>query len=141
MEQPPRPRQWSFITAASGNRLRPFSYVILGINILLFTSLINGSGQDSSDLARGLGFAFNLIVWASIDAILLTVWVVTKSDKEDAETIDKKRLAALRSWAKRCAYCDELVRRVATKCRHCGANIHPEHLAKLGWKPPAGENR
>lgn len=130
-------RRWE--VGFPGKGMRPFSIVIILINGLLFWSLIDGFGQDTSDLARGLGFAFNLIVWASIDAILLTVWVVTKAEEDPYANVEKDRYRALRSWAKRCAYCDELVRRGATKCPHCVSNIDPERLAQLGWKPPAGE--
>lgn len=120
-----------------GGYWRPFTIAILVINALLFWGLIEGVGQETSDLAQGLGIAFNLVIWACIDAILLTVWVVTKNETAYNQKLEeRKREDALRSWAKRCAFCDELVRRVATCCPHCGQNIHPSHLSQ--WDRPPG---
>lgn len=127
-------RRWGINWPGEG-RWRPFTIVILGINALLLYGLVQGVGQTTSELAAGLGFAFNLIIWASIDAILLTVWIITKDDAQRAaKDQERAREQALRSWAKRCAFCDEVVRRNATCCPHCGQNIHPEHLAR--WSRP-----
>src|SRR5687768_7902924 len=56
--------------------LRGFSYLIGVVDGLLLIATVLGFGSRT-EAGQQLGFLFDLIAWAAIDVILLTLWIVT----------------------------------------------------------------
>lgn len=85
--------------------LRPFAWVIIGINALLFYSFISGVaelGSDgSSDVAAGIYIFIALIILAVVNIVLYVLYRVTGT---------KKRV---------CPACGQNVKKGLTVCPSC----------------------
>lgn len=111
---------------------RHFTWVIIVANVLMLVLTIAGFDSSSSESATGLGFAINLFVWAAIDVVLCTLWIITNdwAKEDDAPSrVSRTRERALQTWARFCPFCLEIVQKNANVCGFCGRQIHAEAVA------------
>lgn len=101
-------------------RLRPLSWIIIGINILFAFWLFGGVGSAVSDscvgetgdaltacqagtaIGAGIGTFMILTLWMIVDVILLVIFLVTKKKNRE------------------CPTCGRKVKVGVTKCAGCG---------------------
>jgi hypothetical protein len=101
---------------------RPFSWVILVINILFLVWIIAGIASsspsdcgsltakqcsDATAVGTGIGVALIIVFWAFVDVILGVVWLVTRP----------------RSKTRPCPVCGTDVKKGVTVCPSCGYNF------------------
>lgn len=93
---------WAFFSSASSN------------------ADCTGQYQEMCRAGTAIGATFALamilVIWASVDVILGTIWVVTNS-----EEVSRRKM-------KRCPKCVESVLAEATVCKHCGHHFPTRNL-------------
>lgn len=115
-----------------GPKWRPFTWVILVVNILFLVWIISGvsgtsdncsglSGQAletcqaGTAVGTGIGVIVIIFLWALVDVILGVLWLITRSKK------------------RQCPVCGNDVKKGLTACGNCG---HDFRAGVVGQPPP-----
>lgn len=103
-------------------RFRPFTWVLLAINLLFLVWVIAGASQASgmpescgtlsaeacnaaANAGTAIGVALIIALWAAVDVILGVLWLVTRPKRRD------------------CPVCGNSMRKGVTSCTSCGADL------------------
>jgi hypothetical protein len=103
------------------SNFRPFTWVILAINVLFLAWVIGGiassaAGQDCGSLSveactaagqigTGIGVALIIGLWVAVDLILGLLWLITRPKRRD------------------CPVCGFAAKKGVTVCRNCGTSF------------------
>lgn len=98
-------------------RLRPFTWIILAINVLFLVWIIRGTASAgsqpcppglspeactaASQVGTGIGAALIIALWVAVDIILGILWLITRPKRRD------------------CRVCGYSAKRGVTTCTHC----------------------
>ena len=71
--------------------------------------------------AKGRGLSFAKFFWISMITSPLVGFIWCYVTPEDIEKVEYTKIVNKQS--KRCPHCDEIVRVLANKCKHCGSDL------------------
>lgn len=134
--------------ARNGKRLgflpdwRIFTYFILLVNLVFLIWIIAGANtgsskkdcagltaqecHDATNVGKGIGIAFIIILWALFDVIFGVLWLITNRKKRD------------------CPVCGNGVKKGQMQCKNCGHDFRQQYaqygqpMGQRGPTPPQG---